>query len=1384
MSKKTKSNIDSYLNLIFLILLITISFTSLFIIKDYLGYITHHLAKDGTITEINIQHREPATFWNGIYGLVIMFPAINNTYSVKATNAGMSQVTMLVQCLQPGVDHEVYAVNDPPNNINWENVDAATTEFYDNFTGAATGERMSAANTFTNTMEIELGERTITDIPMTYTHQRDNHDSTTFMHGLLTDGNHIIVVAKVTSGYPQGYDGNYYNYQMFVPVPNGTFEWYYLVTDPYDECPGAGDHEEEDIEEGTVYGWAYDNKTGIALENVRVFVGSSMAVTDTEGFYNLTTYAGDYKIFAIKKGYNNYINNVTVTANISTGHNISMIMYTEEQEGTGTGVGTGVGPGRTDKTEDETKTGEGPGVGPGIGPGIGPYLEEPLEPGVDHFVSIEKIYKKIRIGNFFTEQVVIYNFREESAEVTLEITGNASEIVQIDRNALTVDSDSFENITVTGFGKRLGTFTGELKFSGDFNDTIPIRIIVTDEDKLPVEALLMQLEILTDKPYAGDIFKFRLNLHNMLVEEQYNVSLNYSVRGIDALTSNYSMDLSVDNVRILTALSIIKEFQIPKDWSKGEYMLLIDAEYLELYSQSSTIFRVYEPFYKYKIFGILPLWQFLLGLFILALIILAIIIIRARIEAKKRFHAKVDYKALPDKGPRSIYVGKIAETEKDTYFDMDKLTVHSIVAGSTGGGKTIAGQDIIEECLMKDIAVIVFDPTAQWTGMLRKCRDKKMMSFYPRFHLKKKDARAFNGNVRAIKNAREKIKLGEYMKPGEIQIFTLSTLDPKEIDIFVANTVREIFHSNLQEYRGLRTMMVYDEVHRLLPKFGGSGEGFIQIERACREFRKWGIGVLLISQVLADFVGQIKANINTEVQMKTRDEGDLKRIETKYGKDYIQALVKAPVGSGMVQNSSWNNGKPYYVTFRPILHSVKRLSDDELAKYNKYNEIVDDLKYQLDQLEEEDQDVFDLRLELKLALDKIKAGNFNMVEIYLEGLKPRIEKIWKDIGKEPKRHKIELISEDEIKADLEDAKKEREEFEKTTEKKAEKTEKEPLNYDEDVPPDNILKLSNGMLVINLKSLYDEVKAMKESDYKKHVNEEQNDFSDWIRDAVGNSEMADAAEKILTKEDYLKFLETVEKGKWKEFEPETPRENIPEKKNDSTDKQKEMKEDEKDNSESNKKAEDEPESPEPEKNTMNKDKNTDQKDGPEQNIDEEKENKLKTSKDNESDYDNAKTEQDNPEEQDRESKNNTSGETSENKNQEDIPETETRQKNEHADNAADKSTDAKQGNQEKTENQKQNTESEKEPDLYNIKIPPENYFKLSDGRIIKNISELKDILRILDDNIFYSHVSGDKNDFANWIRAIYKSDSLGDKLAGAKSKQDMIEIIKHVLKNGK
>ena len=136
----------------------------------------------------------------------------------------------------------------------------------------------------------------------------------------------------------------------------------------------------------------------------------------------------------------------------------------------------------------------------------------------------------------------------------------------------------------------------------------------------------------------------------------------------------------------------------------------------------------------------------------------------------------------------------------------------------------------------------------------------------------------------------------------------------------------------------------------------------------------------------------------------------------------------------MVENAAYNKGNPYFVAFRPLLHEHARLTDQELENYNKYNEMIDDLDYEIEQMEKYQIDVFDLKLELKMALDKVKSGSFNMVDIYLEGLKPRVKEQWKKLGKEPEKRRAKLVSESELREEFIKAQEARKKFEEEQKK--------------------------------------------------------------------------------------------------------------------------------------------------------------------------------------------------------------------------------------------------------------------------------------------------------------------------------------------------------------
>ncbi|MGC8929468.1 MAG: ATP-binding protein [Candidatus Woesearchaeota archaeon] len=795
-------------------------------------------------------------------------------------------------------------------------------------------------------------------------------------------------------------------------------------------------------------------------------------------------------------------------------------------------------------------------------------------------IEPQEINEFVAINKFLELNVTFNNDEYQTLNINLEKSKELEDVLDITETSFKLNPKTSKNIKML----ILGNAEQEIYFNKSFkqvsgyitilplNKKIPVKIVITDGRKSLLQTMFVELEPVNKVVAQGSDFKYKISINNLLTDWNYNVTLSYKIINEK---ENFSIDLENENNTILlkTSKTLIKTFRIPENFTSGDYKLIVNTYYLKYNSTYSTLFTVQTPLLKIKLFGRIMVWQLILLFAIAALLSFAYVRYRVFRRSRLRYGVSVDVRSLRRVSDKLGFVGKVAEVGVPFYFDLNLLSTHCIVAGATGGGKSVAAQVFVEECLKRGVGVLVFDPTAQWSGFLRACSDVRMLGLYSGFGLRRGDARGFPGNVRLVRDAREVVDVRRFLKAGEINVFVLSRLEPEDIDFFVANTVREVFRAGFDEFGGLRFLLVYDEVHRLLPRFGGSGEGFVQIERACREFRKWGVGVVLISQVLSDFVGEIKANINTEVQVRTRDEGDLQRVREKYGEEFLRGLVRASVGTGLFENPVYNGGRPFFVSFRPLLHSVSRLSDGELDAYDRFNGLVDQLGFELDSLEGLGVDVFDLRLELRLALDKLKVGNFGMVEVYLDGLRSRVDSVWRGLGRVAPVFERRLVSRDEVLRSVEEARRERqkaikeekkakgeeeaseEEFkEETTEETEENNNKkenkeeqknqdvnkenknlENQNEKNEIKPDKIelLKketepqfyfvLENGKQLKSIYDLIEELEIMSDDVFYHHVNDFKNDFENWVRFVFLNNELADKISKTKTKRDMLKAM---------------------------------------------------------------------------------------------------------------------------------------------------------------------------------------------------------------------------------------------------------------------
>ncbi len=348
-----------------------------------------------------------------------------------------------------------------------------------------------------------------------------------------------------------------------------------------------------------------------------------------------------------------------------------------------------------------------------------------------------------------------------------------------------------------------------------------------------------------------------------------------------------------------------------------------------------------------------------------------------------------EFDKIPGKKNGNICVGKIPETTKRAFLDPNDLTRHALFAGSTGSGKSVSASVIIEELLLNKLPVIVFDPTCQWTGFVKQLQDRNIFQAYKQFNMKDEDARSFKGLIYNIEKTKFEIEFEKYMNPGEITIFNLNRLKPGEYDQAVQHVISKMFEHQWEEATQLKMVVVFDEVHRLLEKYGGKG-GYIALEKACREFRKWGIGLIMVSQVSADFKQAVAGNIMTEFQLNTKSMEDIQKIAHKYGESFSSKISRQGIGVAMVQNASYNNGKPWFIHLRPPYHDPHKISEEALDMYGEYSKKIYELEERIKKAEAKGSEFENAKLELKLTKNKLKEGYFKMVEIYLQNIEKQI----------------------------------------------------------------------------------------------------------------------------------------------------------------------------------------------------------------------------------------------------------------------------------------------------------------------------------------------------------------------------------------------------------
>ena len=80
-------------------------------------------------------------------------------------------------------------------------------------------------------------------------------------------------------------------------------------------------------------------------------------------------------------------------------------------------------------------------------------------------------------------------------------------------------------------------------------------------------------------------------------------------------------------------------------------------------------------------------------------------------------------------------------------------------------------------------------------------------------------------------------------------------------------------------------------------------------------------------------------------------------------------------------------------------------------------------------------------------------------------------------------------------------------------------------------------------------------------------------------------------------------------------------------------------------------------------------------------------------------------------------------------------------------------------------------AEEKPDFTNelSDVNPQNYFRVANGTVIKNLKELDMAIENMSEETFKCHVSEVRNDFSSWIWDVIKDDKLANELLQIKDR---------------
>jgi hypothetical protein len=268
-------------------------------------------------------------------------------------------------------------------------------------------------------------------------------------------------------------------------------------------------------------------------------------------------------------------------------------------------------------------------------------------------------------------------------------------------------------------------------------------------------------------------------------------------------------------------------------------------------------------------------------------------------------------------------------------FPLDRA-VHTLISGRTGSGKSYLGRVIVEgAAACEDVSIVVLDPRGQWTGLLAQEDRAEILGRYGEFGLDPSQARSFDFAYYGIGQGLGRPLPADLRRLAEGRhIVGFKGLDDRARCEWTARVLEALFDAcAIGESLRLRLSIAIDEAIQFIRRGvvdeakDAAAKVELALERIAREGRKYGIGLLAISQSSRDFsysLASVRENVATHVFMANGS------AESEYAARYLGAgheLSSLRTGEAIVQNGEWGVVR---VAVRPPLSKVWEPTEAEV----------------------------------------------------------------------------------------------------------------------------------------------------------------------------------------------------------------------------------------------------------------------------------------------------------------------------------------------------------------------------------------------------------------------------------------------------------------------